>query len=99
PVCGMTMDEEEAFGSLQHDGVEYFFCHPSCLERFQENPAAFLTGQADAPIAAPPGTMFICPMDPEVRRSAPGPCPTCGMALEPRLSSAPPTKTRDSCPM
>ncbi len=26
---------------------------------------------------------YVCPMDPEVRESKPGPCPKCGMALEP----------------
>jgi Cu+-exporting ATPase len=36
---------------------------------------------------APPGTMYICPMDPEVRQDHPGTCPKCGMALEPELPS------------
>jgi Cu+-exporting ATPase len=30
-----------------------------------------------------PVVTYVCPMDPEVRESAPGPCPKCGMALEP----------------
>jgi P-type Cu+ transporter len=29
------------------------------------------------------GTVYTCPMHPEVRRTKPGPCPLCGMALEP----------------
>jgi Cu+-exporting ATPase len=29
-------------------------------------------------------TEYVCPMHPEIVRSAPGECPTCGMALEPR---------------
>ena len=33
--------------------------------------------------AVPAGTMYVCPMDPEVRQPFPGPCPKCGMALEP----------------
>src|SRR6185295_7569901 len=37
---------------------------------------------------APPGTEYICPMDPEVRSDRPGPCPKCGMALEPRTPAA-----------
>src|SRR6185312_4641080 len=28
---------------------------------------------------------YICPMDPEVKESRPGPCPLCGMALEPEM--------------
>ncbi|WP_270375495.1 copper-transporting P-type ATPase [Marinicauda sp. Alg238-R41] len=29
------------------------------------------------------GTVYTCPMHPEVRQPKPGPCPLCGMALEP----------------
>ena len=38
-----------------------------------------------AALVAPPpaGTVYTCPMHPQIRRSAPGSCPTCGMALEP----------------
>src|SRR6266446_3695877 len=30
------------------------------------------------------GPTYVCPMCPEVRQIGPGPCPICGMALEPR---------------
>src|SRR5262249_6704511 len=30
-----------------------------------------------------PGTIWTCPMHPQIRRSGPGACPICGMALEP----------------
>ncbi|MDM0122734.1 copper-translocating P-type ATPase [Variovorax sp. J2L1-78] len=40
------------------------------------------------PGAAPtPGTVYVCPMHPEIRRDRPGHCPKCGMALEPELPS------------
>src|ERR1041385_9024175 len=43
--------------------------------------------RAAAPEVEPPSqkgtTTYVCPMDPEVRESKPGPCPMCGMALEP----------------
>lgn len=41
---------------------------------------------------------YVCPMCPEVRATASGPCPTCGMALESEipLSSS---KTEYTCPM
>lgn len=29
------------------------------------------------------GTIWTCPMHPEIRRDGPGQCPICGMALEP----------------
>ena len=83
PVCGMTIDEVDAVGTHEHDGVTYFFCNPSCLERFKSNPKEFLEpGIAGAP-TAPAGATFICPMDPDVHSSQPGACPKCGMALEP----------------
>ncbi len=31
----------------------------------------------------PGGTIYTCPMHPEVQQDHPGPCPKCGMALEP----------------
>jgi Cu+-exporting ATPase len=34
-----------------------------------------------------PGTEYTCPMHPEIVRDAPGGCPICGMALEPRMVS------------
>jgi len=35
--------------------------------------------------AAPPGTIYTCPMHPEIRQDHPGSCPKCGMTLEPLL--------------
>ena len=40
------------------------------------------------PEAAPPataGTIYTCPMHPEIRQDHPGNCPKCGMTLEPVL--------------
>ena len=48
--------------------------------------------------AANPCT-YICPMDPEVREPSPGPCPRCGMALEPLVTGAPAPRTEYTCPM
>jgi Cu+-exporting ATPase len=35
--------------------------------------------------AAVPGTMYTCPMHPQIRQPEPGNCPICGMALEPEM--------------
>jgi len=55
-----------------------------------------------SPSAAPakPATQanYVCPMCPEVRASKPGPCPSCGMALEPEIPLAA-TRTEYTCPM
>jgi len=87
PVCLMEIEEADAVGSREHNGVRYYFCHPSCEERFVANPDEFLGG-ARAAAPAPTGVTYFCPMDPEVRSSEPGACPKCGMALEPDLSSS-----------
>src|SRR5260370_27048152 len=42
---------------------------------------------------------YVCPMCPEVRQIGPGPCPKCGMALEPESPLPPATKTEYTCPM
>ncbi len=39
--------------------------------------------KARASEAAQAGTIWTCPMHPEIRRDVPGSCPICGMALEP----------------
>ena len=49
--------------------------------------------------AASGATTYTCPMDPEVRASERGPCPKCGMALEPVTVAAPRTRTEWVCPM
>jgi Cu+-exporting ATPase len=50
-----------------------------------------------APQGAParPGTLYTCPMHPEVRQDHPGACPICGMALEPVEITAEPEKNAE----
>ncbi|PTL81795.1 heavy metal translocating P-type ATPase [Vitiosangium sp. GDMCC 1.1324] len=84
PVCGMSVNPNSPKGGTHvHAGRTYYFCNPKCRERFAAEPQKFLTPQVEPePVEAPPGTMWICPMDPEVRQDHPGACPKCGMALE-----------------
>jgi Cu+-exporting ATPase len=42
---------------------------------------------------------YVCPMCPEVRQIGPGPCPKCGMALDPESPALPANKTEYTCPM
>jgi Cu+-exporting ATPase len=42
---------------------------------------------------------YVCPMCPEVRQVGPGPCPKCGMALDPESPALPATKREYTCPM
>src|ERR1022692_1060628 len=43
--------------------------------------------------------VYVCPMCPEVRQIGPGPCPKCGMALDPESPALPASKTEYTCPM
>lgn len=95
----MTVDESSAAGRHEYDGVVYYFCNPRCLERFKADPPAYLRQDPASramppmmPAAAPAGSgtgtiEYTCPMHPEIVKSTPGPCPICGMALEPRVVS------------
>src|SRR5262245_19736123 len=83
PVCGMKVDPATRL-RLDHRGTTYYFCAPSCLDRFRADPARYLEPLPDAP-AADPKAVYTCPMHPEVRQQGPGACPICGMALEPAM--------------
>ena len=86
PVCGMSVKRETAKHRLEYRGQQYFFCGARCRERFEADPAKFLKPGEPEP-AAPAGTIYTCPMHPEVRQVGPGSCPICGMALEPEQVS------------
>lgn len=89
PVCGMTVDPASAKFSARHEGDTYYFCSDACRKKFIADPAKYLHPQEAAPAAAlPEGTLYTCPMHPEVQQIGPGACPICGMALEPLLVTA-----------
>ncbi len=54
------------------------------------DPKKHLEPEFGAPASTSPreGTIYICPMHPEVRQAGPGACPICGMALEPEAGGA-----------
>jgi Cu+-exporting ATPase len=86
PVCGMTVDlQNPPGGKVSWQGREFGFCSRRCKARFEADPERFLGNRAAGPV--PAGTKWICPMDPEVESDRPGPCPKCGMALEPATAS------------
>ncbi|MFL6244892.1 MAG: heavy metal translocating P-type ATPase [Thermoanaerobaculia bacterium] len=83
PVCGMTVDPARAAGSSEYGGTTYYFCSPHCKMKFDANPAAYV-GEARPEVPPQANAEWTCPMHPEIVRDAPGSCPICGMALEPR---------------
>jgi Cu+-exporting ATPase len=85
PVCGMAVDPEATPHHAEHAGQAFHFCSAGCRARFAADPGKFLEAdQVPAP-AAPAGTIYTCPMHPQIRQAGPGSCPICGMALEPEL--------------
>ena len=99
PVCGMTVDPQRAAGSFEYKGQTYYFCALGCREKFKADPERYLNNKPatpigikrapkqEDPVATARGTntvTYTCPMHPEIVRDAPGSCPICGMALEPR---------------
>ena len=84
PVCGMKVKVATAKNTTVHEGETYYFCNPKCLQKFTAEPDRYLKPAEAAPApAVPAGTIFTCPMHPEIRQVGPGSCPICGMALEP----------------
>jgi len=84
PVCGMTVNPATSKYNVHHGGALHHFCSAGCAAKFSGDPAKYLKpGEAAPKPPAPKGTIYTCPMHPQVRRTEPGNCPICGMALEP----------------
>jgi Cu+-exporting ATPase len=88
PVCGMTVDPATAKHKAAHKGHDYYFCSAGCKAKFQAGPAKYLEASAKSSEPVPAGTIYTCPMHPEIRQEGPGSCPICGMALEPLMVTA-----------
>jgi Cu+-exporting ATPase len=84
PVCGMTVDPHTAKHRVEHRGHSYYFCSAGCRTKFVNDPQKYLGDRE--PESVPEGTIYTCPMHPEIRRVGPGSCPICGMALEPEIA-------------
>lgn len=84
PVCGMTVDPDKTDHHAQHQGEAFHFCSAGCHDKFVAGPERYLSETAnEAETTLSEGTIYTCPMHPEIRQVGPGSCPICGMALEP----------------
>jgi len=92
PVCGMTVDPATSKHRFDYRGETFYFCSVGCRTKFAADPASYLEKDSRPKAAVPEGTIYTCPMHPEIRQVGPGSCPICGMALEPEVASldAPP---------
>ncbi len=93
PVCGMGVDPASTAFKESFGGETYYFCSQHCLEKFRSEPARYSSHQPAPPLEKDKGPgaaggEYVCPMHPEIVRSAPGNCPICGMALEPKTISS-----------
>ncbi len=86
PVCGMTVDPHTAKHRADYRGRTYYFCNPGCRAKFVADPQKYLGQREPEPVVE--GSIYTCPMHPEIRQVGPGACPICGMALEPEIVTA-----------
>ena len=93
PICGMSVNPETTEHRAECRGRSYFFCSAGCRTKFMADPVKYL-GPVPATKAETisEGTIYTCPMHPQIRQVGPGNCPICGMALEPEIV------TRDTGP-
>lgn len=87
PVCGMTVDPATSKHAFEHHGETFHFCSAGCRTKFAADPAKYLAKEKAPEPEMPTGTIYTCPMHPEIRQVGPGSCPICGMALEPEVAS------------
>ncbi|MDO8321249.1 heavy metal translocating P-type ATPase [Rhodoferax sp.] len=89
PVCGITVTDK-AEHRQEYNGHLYYFCSAKCQGKFAADPLHYVTAArtvetSPTKLPAIEGTIYTCPMHPEVRQDYPGNCPKCGMTLEPEL--------------
>jgi P-type Cu+ transporter len=89
PVCGMSVDPATSTHRSEHRSQTFHFCSAGCRTKFEADPGKYLNNTKDEMKEAevPAGTIYTCPMHPEIRQVGPGTCPICGMALEPEVAS------------
>ena len=89
PVCGMAVSKTSAY-QYEFNGAAYCFCSAKCHDKFVADPNRYIKPAELVPSfivatmpAASSGTIYTCPMHPQIRQPGPGHCPICGMTLEP----------------
>ncbi len=84
PVCGMKVDPNAGKPLHEFANKTYHFCSQGCHDKFVADPEFYASGRNKLKVTAvKEGTLYMCPMHPEIVEDHPGDCPKCGMALEP----------------
>ncbi len=77
PVCGMTVNTATTKWSHEHDGATFYFCNPSCREKFIAAPAKYLAKQPE------PMTVGVQPALPIQSPANETIDPVCKMKVDP----------------
>ncbi|MGE8261553.1 MAG: heavy metal translocating P-type ATPase [Stenotrophomonas sp.] len=81
----MAVDPAATAHHAHHDGSDYPFCSDGCRRTFLADPQRYLDPASHIAEPGPTGTLYTCPMHPQIVQEGPGTCPLCGMALEPKM--------------
>ncbi len=98
PVCGMTVDPAKAAGKYDYEGKTYYFCNPSCLQKFSADPQGYLnqapqTAAMHHPMMQPMAQLSGKP------RSLPVAAPVQPPQAEAQIAPAASTEIEYTCPM
>ena len=90
PVCGMLVDPHVTQHRHQHRGSDVLFLLGRLPREIHRRTAEISRASrtTESPPSVPEGTIYTCPMHPQIRQVGPGSCPICGMALEPVIATA-----------
>ncbi|MCM2397440.1 copper-translocating P-type ATPase [Rhizobium sp. S95] len=77
--AGHEHSQEKGQGQEHHDHSHHDHAH------HHDHPA---DQKPKGATPAPEGTIYTCPMHPQIRQTQPGNCPICGMTLEPEVATA-----------
>ncbi len=79
PVCGMTVDPQQARGKAQYRGDTYYFCSPGCMHKFMASPGEYALPAIDG--ASAPPTRPAAAKKPSLD-------PVCGMSVDPAKAAS-----------
>ncbi len=98
PVCGMTVDPHATKYQAEHDGHPYYFCSNGCRTKFEADPVRYVDPASPAAKSepVPEGSIYTCPMHPEVRQVGPGLARSAGWPWNPRWSVRTTVRARNS---
>ncbi|WLP95502.1 copper-translocating P-type ATPase [Psychrobacter sp. M13] len=95
PICGMFLKPEDKATQSNNNEDSHANCHGADTNNSTEA-KPIEGGKYDKVPADYNGTVFICPMHPEVRDAEKSDCPICGMFLQPEDEVADSSDKEDS---